>query len=260
MRRFHLFEIEDQSWCPAVIRDGITDYLQFTISAAKPYAPIAGRLTEVIRESGTSAVVDLCSGAGGPWPTLVDAITAVTPVSVTLTDLHPNVDALERVRALAPDAIDYRVESVDATRVPRDLRGTRTLFTSFHHFPPDAARQVLRDAADAGVPITVFEATNRGIAAILVTLLSPIIVLLATPAIRPFRWPRLFWTYLVPVIPLAVLFDGIVSCLRTYTPAELLELSRGIDGYRWVAGEERAKGPVPLTYLTGTPTNHRSSL
>ena len=75
-----------------------------------------------------------------------------------------------------------------------------------------------------------------------------------TPAIRPFRWSRLFWTYILPAIPLAVVFDGIVSCLRTYRPNELLELTEGIEGYRWESGESRDKGPIPITYLVGVHT------
>ena len=255
MRRIHFFEIEDQSWCPAAIRDGITDYLQFTINAAKPYAPIAGRLAAAIRGAGTGQVIDLCSGAGGPWVTLVGPVAAAADgaVNVTLTDLHPNAAAFDRMSAAAPGVIGYNMASVDATRVPPELAGTRTLFTSFHHFEPDAARAILRDAAASGSTIAVFEATHRSAPALLVTLLSPLVVLLATPAIRPFRWSRLFWTYLVPAIPLAVLFDGIVSCLRTYTPSELLELTKGIDGATWDAGEDRTRGPVPMTYLIGTP-------
>jgi hypothetical protein len=58
--------------------------------------------------------------------------------------------------------------------------------------------------------------------------LMPLVVLLVTPMIRPFRWSRLFWTYLVPAVPFLVLFDGVVSCLRTYTPDELRELTRGL--------------------------------
>jgi hypothetical protein len=254
VRRIHLFEIEDQPWCPASIRDGITDYLQFAIGATKPYAPIAPRLAETIRASGTRDVVDLCSGAGGPWPTLIDSVMpgGGTP-DVTLTDRWPNETALARASGLAPDRIHYRETPVDARRVPDDLTGTRTLFTAFHHFLPADARAVLLDAASRHATIAVFEATHRSALAIVVTLLAPIVVLLVTPAIRPFRWSRLFWTYLIPAIPLAVLFDGLVSCLRTYTPGELRALTAGIDGYRWEVGEERSKGPVPVTYLVGSP-------
>jgi hypothetical protein len=259
MKRVQFLEIEDQSWCPAVIRDGITDYLQFTINAAQAYKPIADRLANVIRSSATPNVIDLCSGGGGPWISLSRTLNeSNTSVHVTLTDWQPNVAAFTRVTALTKDAITFHSTPVDARRVPRELRGTRTLFTSFHHFSPDDARAVLRDAAQSGSTIAVFEATQRSVVAVLVTLLSPLIVLLATPTVRPFRWSRLFWTYLVPVIPLAVMFDGVVSCLRTYTPEELIALTEGIEGSRWEAGEQRAKGPVPVTYLVGTPLPNNS--
>ena len=37
MKRFHLFEFEDQSWFPNVIRQGITDYLQFASNKINLY-------------------------------------------------------------------------------------------------------------------------------------------------------------------------------------------------------------------------------
>ena len=59
---------------------------------------------------------------------------------------------------------------------------------------------------------------------------------LLTPRMRPFRWSRLLFTYLVPLIPLVVLWDGIVSCFRTRTPEELLELTKSFPQYNWTAG------------------------
>jgi hypothetical protein len=61
---------------------------------------------------------------------------------------------------------------------------------------------------------------------------------------------------LVPVLPLAIWFDGIVSTLRVYTPAEMLAMGRevGGDGYEWEAGSERPAGaPLPIPYLIGVP-------
>ncbi|HEV2667545.1 MAG TPA: hypothetical protein VG324_21700, partial [Blastocatellia bacterium] len=85
-----------------------------------------------------------------------------------------------------------------------------------------------------------------------------LIVLLVTPLIRPFRWSRLFWTYALPLVPLIVLWDGAVSCLRTYSPAELRELTNGLgDGdYLWESGEEKhPRSPIPVTYLIGYPSD-----
>ena len=52
--------------------------------------------------------------------------------------------------------------------------------------------------------------------------LTPIAV---TPLIRPLRWSRLLWTYLIPLVPVITLFEGLVSCLRTYSVQELHDLA-----------------------------------
>jgi hypothetical protein len=151
-------------------------------------------------------------------------------------------------------------EPVRADAVPRTTRGFRTMFSAFHHFAPDDARRVLADAAAGGSGIAIFEATRRDAKTILITLLTPLIVLLATPFIRPFRWSRLFWTYVLPAIPLVVLFDGVVSCLRTYTTDELRALAAGVGGdqYAWEAGEV-GDGPIPVTYLVGVPARRAAA-
>jgi hypothetical protein len=46
----------------------------------------------------------------------------------------------------------------------------------------------------------------------------------------------LFWTYLVPALPLVLLFDVMVSCLRVYSVPELRDLTAGLDCYRWDSG------------------------
>ena len=63
------------------------------------------------------------------------------------------------------------------------------------------------------------------------------------PFIRPFRWSRLIWTYLIPLNPIVLFLDGIVSCLRAYSPLELSELTRELSasGYIWEIGEERRR-------------------
>ncbi len=60
-------------------------------------------------------------------------------VRVTLTDKFPNLEAFERARSQSGNMIEFVTEPVDARAVPRELKGFRTIFNSFHHFrPPDA--------------------------------------------------------------------------------------------------------------------------
>ncbi|MTW23024.1 class I SAM-dependent methyltransferase [Allochromatium palmeri] len=259
MRRLHLFELEDSPHLPSPIRNGITDFLEFAVVAPHLYAPIVPRLNHVFEHRQVRHIIDLCAGGGGPWKRLRNDLNGIRDgrTRLQLTDLYPNVPALTKLKVGYGDQIDVVVESVSAMDVPTHLDGFRTLFSSFHHFRPAQARAILADAVEKGQGIAVFESTLRHPLLLLYMLLTPLLVLLATPFIRPFRWSRLFWTYLIPVIPFAVMFDGIVSCLRTYTVAELRDMTKDLgDGhYTWDIGLERI-GPLPvgITYLIGYPS------
>jgi len=270
MRRIQYIEIHDQSWFPSVIRDEITDALQFGFNRIKAYSPIMPLLQAALDSaipsaSDQKAIVDLCSGGGGPWFDLAKKIQRRLPdgnpqaMQIWLTDKFPNTSGTENLTEseASCNQIAFYPSSVDATSVPQALKGFRTLFTSFHHFPPDQARSILQNAVDAKEAIGIFEITRRGPAAIARVFGWTAFLFLATPWVRPFRWTRLLWTYVIPIIPLVLMHDGVVSCLRSYRPSEMLdivsELSASGD-YEWQAGEIAANFlQPPVTYLIGYP-------
>ena len=129
------------------------------------------------------------------------------------------------------------------------------MFDAFHHLRPEQARAMLADAVAKGEGVGVFECGSRSLLMLLGALGTPLRVLVLAPFIRPFRWSRLFWTYLVPALPLVLMFDVIVSCLRVYSAPELRDLIAGLDRYHWDIGTVRIIKwlPIPLTYLIGVP-------
>lgn len=253
--RLHLFELADQPWFPATIRDFVTDYLRFVETRFALHKSVIPLLKAALEQSGSSYMVDLCSGAGGPVLGVYEVLAADgIRVQIMLTDRYPNLAAFHRMSVLHPSGITYSANPVDATDVPAELWGLRTMFNAFHHFAPERARLVLASAVSARNPIAIFEIPQRTLSAILPLLLTPLLVAIATPFIRPFRWSRLLWTYVFPLVPLTCWWDGLVSQFRAYTVAELLELTRGMEDFEWKAGRV-GLGSVPgqLTYLWGTP-------
>jgi hypothetical protein len=180
-------------------------------------------------------------------------------VTVCLSDHNPDVVAFERACRRSRHAIVYQAELVDATQVPSSLPGFRTMFSAFHHLDPGQARTALADAVMHGEGIAVFEmGGKRSVLMLLAVLPVPVRVLLAVPFIRPFRWSTLLWTYLVPLLPIVLLMDSIVSVLRIYSREELRGLTTGLDSYRWCTGTVRSKPiPVPVLYLVGVPIERR---
>jgi len=260
MRRVQFIEFHEQSWFPRSIRDGITDALQFGLNLLNVYTPVAPLLQSALDSARTQSIVDLCSGGGGPWSDLGSKVHAQerpedpAGLQIWLTDKYPNVGAFQNVRGASENHIAFYPGSVDAMKVPPELKGFRTMFTSFHHFSPEEARAILQNAVEAGEGIGIFEVTRRAPRTIGLILVWDLMLFACTPWIRPFRWSRLFWTYLVPIIPLVLLFDGVVSCLRTYQPGELRELVAQLmaSEHRWEIGE-RLNGKAPITYLIGYP-------
>jgi len=121
-------------------------------------------------------------------------------------------------------------------------------------FTPAEARAILADAVQRGEGIGVFELARRAPLEIAVVTLTWLGTLVSAPFIRPWRWSRLAWTYLPPVLPILGTFDGVVSCLRTYSQAELKDLVRGLDTYEWEIGDFRGRwSPLQGSYLIGVP-------
>ncbi len=256
MRRFQLFEILDQPWCPQAVRDGATDFLEFITNLTDLYSPVRPMLIGAIRQSGCRDVVDLCSGGGGPW--LSSAWRAARsngewPLTVWLTDKFPSTVLRSRLTE-SDNSLRMVNEPVDATAVPSKLHGFRTIFASFHHFSDDAAVRLLEDAVSAREGIATAEVTSRTVKALAVIFLMPWACLLMTPFMRPFRISRLLLTYLIPLIPITILWDGIVSCARTRTPAELKQLTKGLKQFNWTSGYLSGTPlPLPIVYLLGIP-------
>ena len=250
--RLQLFESEDLEWFPHAIRDLALDYLGFLEVRFALYKPVLPLLRRMLEQTDTLKVVDLCSGRGRVLALHKALASDGINIEFTLTDKFPNLRAFSDISAKHPLNLRYISDSIDATRVPPELVGVRTIFNAFHHFSPWAARAVLQNAVKAGQPICSFEIPERRLLTIISLLLTPLFVVIATPFIRPFLWKRLLWTYLIPFVPFICCWDAVVSQLRAYTISELSELTQGFGDYQWSAGSTSLPGqPGHLTYLLG---------
>ncbi len=255
MGRLELHEIHDLAAFPASLRNLTTDAMQALWDFGNSYKPILGRLLHGLEVARTREVLDLCSGGGGPWLRLArePELQSNPGMAVRLTDKYPNRSAFERAAAVS-SLLHFESSPVDATSIPAQLPGFRTIFSSFHHFGPRAARRILGDAVEHRRGVGVFEMARRSPRTILMICFIPFIAVCLAPTIQPFRWSRLFWTWLVPLVPFVLLYDGFASCLRAYSHEELGRLIAPLKspGYEWQIGEERS-GFLPVTYLLGYP-------
>jgi hypothetical protein len=258
VKSIRLFEFEDLAWFPGVIRESMTDYLRYLITKSGFYRPVVPLIIEGMKKLQTNRIIDLCSGGGGAIEQLRNELKQLSEaeIQIILTDLYPNKEAYEYLSERTGGGISFLDESVDAASVPLKLKGFRTIFSGFHHFDKSTAKAVLKNAVDSGSGIGIFDGGDKHILAVLVILIvHPLAFLIFTPFFRPLRFSRLFFTYIIPVIPFCTIWDGIVSIMRLYKPDELIQIAREVepDSYYWSAGNKKSRFGLHVTFLTGYP-------
>lgn len=254
----HIFEFEDLTWFPDTIRESMTDYLRYLITTLNFYQPIIPLIIKGLNQSNSNQIIDLCSGGGGAIEKIQNNLEEQSDIKlkIILTDKFPNKNAFEFISAKTKGRISFSHASVDASDVPANLKGFRTIFSGFHHFNSHYAKSVLKNAVDVKCGIGIFDGGNKNIFAVLAILIfHPIFFLLFTPLFKPFRISRILFTYLIPIIPLCTMWDGVVSIIRFYKPNELLKIALEVDNenYFWEAGKKRSNFGLNVTYLIGYP-------
>lgn len=259
MKRIHLFEFEDQFWCPNFIRETTTDFLFVLYGLFKTYSYAFEKINEVLDKTKVESIVDCCTGSGGPIKYLCEYLDEKGKTAkIILTDRYPNIEKFQDLETCYPNKITGHKISIDASRLPSNLKGMRTFFSSFHHFKPNIAKEILQDAVNNNMPIGIFECTQRHPLEFFRVLLSPIMTLFLVPFAKKLTWSKFFFTYILPITPLTHMWEYFASNMRTYSPDELQNLVNSIDApnYHWeIKKFWDKKSLTAITYLIGYKHN-----
>eukprot|EP01010_Urceolus_cornutus_P000645 NODE_1162_length_1069_cov_277.257843_g887_i0.p1 GENE.NODE_1162_length_1069_cov_277.257843_g887_i0~~NODE_1162_length_1069_cov_277.257843_g887_i0.p1 ORF type:complete len:329 (-),score=44.49 NODE_1162_length_1069_cov_277.257843_g887_i0:81-1013(-) len=230
------FEIMDLDGCPLALklltRDTLYWYWTMPLPAPRLHRGAASLVAETVAKRfqamEVDTLIDLGAGGAGPSTVIRRHLARVTgrPIRLHLTDLVPNKPAWSRFAA-AESEVTFEDGPVDGTRVPRHLRGLRTMFGAFHHLPPPVAVALLQDAVDCGQPVCIVDLEPSLSMLLMYSLVSSTIANLYALLRQP-TWQRLFC---FGAIGFSLAFDGTVSVLRAYSEAELWSMICKVKGH-----------------------------
>lgn len=189
-------------------------------------------------------------------------------VDFVLTDIHPHLTAWEKA-AKRSDNLLFVPSSVDAANAPKDLLALagapsygnairkdknkkifRLFNLAFHHFDDPLAISILQNTLETSHGFAIFELCGRDVGNLFTELMLAPLLWLGSWYWFWGQWEQLFWTYIVPVIPFVVVFDGLISCLRTRRESEVRALiaktGSNLEGWRFETGS------AVHTWPTGT--------
>ena len=258
LSRIHLFEWEDLSTFPHFLRDALTSYLSLVWTVGGFYKKTVPILSKALKTIPTPHITDLCSGSGGAIPLLFNELQKEHPgIHITLSDQYPNLDSFQALKTQSDGAIDYRDLPTDARLIDTPENTVRTMFLALHHFSPEDAQKIFQSSINHNNPIVVFEIQQRTIFDIFLMFVHIPISMLVLPFTKP-CWKQVLCTYLIPIIPFCITWDGIISSLRTYSKKELFTLAKSCKdhGYQWTHGT--VSHPLhSVTYFMGLPPRQK---
>lgn len=243
MQRRHAFEFCERAETPSWIRESIVEILGIGLRDSPVFQPVAPIFLAFCQSVKADHILDLGSGSGEPAALLIEELhrQGLTPPHFTLSDLLPNLPALQKTTRRHPAHLDIIAEPLDATDIPSiHNQPVRTIINTFHHFPPALASKILGDAIRQNRAIFIMESFPRELPRFLGLLPTLFLGYWKNPCMtEKDRLTKALFSYLVPIIGICGIWDSLVSVARIYNEAELRTLASqaGGDHYTWVYRE-----------------------
>ncbi len=217
----HFFEFHDQPWTPAWLRATLLEVLELCNQRFRPYYQwVCLEVLNCARREGMRHIVELGAG-NAPLTRRLAQDPARGNLHLIACDLYPDVEGYQALETQFPGQVTALTRAVDFSQPQVWDQGTLlVLSAAFHHIPPPARRQVLATLTASADRVMIFEPIQK----------NPLSLLLAGTSVFPALllpffhigrsgWLRqIFGCWLVPLVPPMFLWDGIIGCLRQWSP------------------------------------------
>lgn len=223
-----LFEFGDMKWTPDWYHLYMRRYLVFYYRLFRYFRLWTPAISRFFESTGARSYLECCSGSGKVLELVISDLpeALLDGKSFILSDLNLLPEFVGQVNSIPDSKIRYYELPVDATRIPENLNYPRIFINSFHHFSPDDARQIIQSSIQSGQGLLILEYVRHSVLGYLSMLTGSSLILATLPfVVMPRHLPLMaLFTYILPVFPLMFLWDGIVSCMRTYSPVEITRI------------------------------------
>jgi len=229
----HLFEFNDLAHIPASIRQTLLELMESCNRGFRSFNQrAASEAMDQAKQKSCRTIVELGAGVA-PLTKLLAEDARQTGIRLVPCDLFPDVASYRALEQSYPGVVKPLYSQVDYSR-QHDFGpdALAALVGTFHHIPPKLRKQTLQAITKSAGRVMVFEPLrNTPISIFLVffsivpALLLPLFGMGSRGALR-----RVLLCWLLPVVPCIFLWDGVVSCLRQWSPARWQRELREIAG------------------------------
>ena len=227
-KRRHLFEFGDQAWMRGWFREIYNDALNMGEKAGGHYRRMAPHFARWAADAKSETVLDLASGGAGPLVTMLEqaAKEKLHMPRIICSDLYPDTVRLKHLRdRYGVNKLDFINTPVSALDTHPELPTLRSICTAFHHFPANMATRIVETAVHEGQGLFILEPFKRDTRHFMMVLLTGPWIFMLTPFFSErFSFRKLLFCTLLPIVPVMIWWDGVISVLRIHAPEEVEQM------------------------------------
>ena len=238
----YLFEFCDQTWVPSGARECLFEIMDWCNSGARSFnRDVADTALRLAEELGTDTIVELGAGRA-PVTSFLAEDSRAKEYTLVPCDLFPNESVYRDLETRYEGQVKPIYEPVDIT-VRHEALADKVLVMAgmMHHVPFSLRSSVLSALSATNARNVIFEPLRRTWISMFFTLFAifPAIALPAGYFRAPGQLRRVLWCWLIPIVPMMFLWDGLTSCLRQWSAAEYLDVleAEGCGAYNIVVDE-----------------------
>jgi hypothetical protein len=227
MRRKEIAQISTSNKTPKWLRSMISEFLSWfvlRVNATKPFIPV---IEEALEKADNKHIINIDFGLGA-------GISTVQPF------LESNIS----------------VSNLPLEHFTPEKKGVYLFINSFHQLHPNKAIEMLQAIVKNRQSLVVLEGNNDSLWQVVgMTVFVPLTVIFTAPLVRPFRISRLFFTYILPILPFIIMLDGCIALFKLYSLKDLDKLVGSIrsEDYEWKRGKNDNGRGGKIIYLVGHP-------
>ncbi len=247
-----LKELEDYEGFPQTLRLYQMDFIGTIVSFLHLYKPIVPKIDALLQHIQSKQIIDLCSGSGQP---AIDVHQKLENIDKSfLTDKFP-----QQIKEIS--GVIYKNTPVDVLTTTFEPQYCYTMYNAFHHFTSEEQKSIVDKLQQANALFIFVEVLRPTLLSMIeIILVCTIGQLLFTPFIKPFSLKRLLFTYIIPINIFTVLYDGIISVIKSKSTNAYKALLAGnnsdLNKQSDYILEIKTifKFPTTLTFIQGIPT------
>lgn len=249
-------QVSQSHWAPDFIKEQVPEFLDYIVGmveANKPFLPL------IRSDKSKPSFYLIAPEVGGSSVLLGKELHKEFPENQIniITDNLPEA-RLQHFKQLFPD-INVWGNFTRLSDVSKGEDGASKVAVSINHAhllsDGELVSQLKRMTQDFD-QIVIGEGNNKSIRQVIgMLLLSPLVACVCGPLVKPFKWSRLFFTYVIPLIPFTIAWDGMVALFKIRSPESIKALVEG-EGqlqseWTWESGKLPNNRGGFIIYLRG---------